>query len=433
MDPVSLGYLGVVVLVLLIVIGLPVAFSSAIVGVAGLMVMRNFDVAIGLAGMVPYATSASYSFSVLPLFIAIGFFALYGGITHGAFESARLWVGRLPGGLATATVFAAAAFGAVSGASTATAAVFTKLALPEMEARGYSRVLATGVIAVGGTLAALIPPSALLVIYGIIVDTSIARLLIAGLIPGILSAVVYAIVIFVVVKRNPALAPRMDPVPMLMKLRSLTKVWSVVAVVGVIIGGVYFGWMTPTESASIGTAIVFGLALARRVSFAELKQSLLETIKTTAMIFMVIWGVMIFVRFLAFTGMPDSLTESIVAMNLSPTMVVILVIILYLFLGMILDGLGMMMLTLPVIYPAMMALGFDPVWFGVLVIKMVEIGLVTPPVGMNCYVVNGVRPDIPLETIFRGVMPFLVGEIFIVGILVTFPEVVLYLPNKMFN
>ncbi len=433
MDPVSLGYLGVAVLVLLIVIGLPVAFSSAIVGVAGLMVMRNFDVAIGLAGMVPYATSASYSFSVLPLFIAIGFFALYGGITHGAFESARLWVGRLPGGLATATVFAAAAFGAVSGASTATAAVFTKLALPEMEARGYSRVLATGVIAVGGTLAALIPPSALLVIYGIIVDTSIARLLIAGLIPGILSAIVYVIVIFVVVKRNPALAPRMDPVPMLMKLRSLTKVWSVLAVVGVIIGGVYFGWMTPTESASIGTAIVFGLALIRRVSFAELKQSLLETIRTTAMIFMVIWGVMIFVRFLAFTGMPDSLTESIVAMDLSPTMVVILVIVLYLFLGMILDGLGMMMLTLPVIYPAMMALGFDPVWFGVLVIKMVEIGLVTPPVGLNCYVVNGVRPDIPLETIFRGVVPFLVGEIFIVGILVAFPEVVLYLPNKMFN
>ena len=192
-------------------------------------------------------------------------------------------------------------------------------------------------------------------------------------------------------------------------------------------------WMTPTESASIGTAIVLGLALTRKMSFAEFKSGLLDTIKTTAMIFLVIWGVMIFVRFLAFTGMPDAVTHWLVEMNLPPIVVVIFVIILYLLLGMVLDGLGMMILTLPVIYPAMMALGFDPVWFGVIVVKMIEIGLVTPPVGLNCYVVNGVRPDIPLETIFRGVLPFLVGEVIIMTLLIAFPEIVLFLPNTMFN
>ncbi|MCB1475164.1 MAG: TRAP transporter large permease [Rhodobiaceae bacterium] len=433
MDPITIGFIGVGALVLLVVIGLPVAFAAAIVGIGGLMVMRNVDTAIGLAGIVPYASSASYSLSVMPLFIAIGFLALHAGITRGAFESARLWVGRLPGGLATATIFASAGFGAVSGASTATAAVFTKLAVPEMEQRGYDKALATGVVAVGGTLAALIPPSAILVIYGIIVDTSIGRLLIAGLIPGLLSAIVYMGVITFVVKRNPELAPRMDPVPMLTKIRSLSKVWGILAVIGIILGGVYFGWMTPTESASIGTAIVLGLALTRRMSFAEFKDGLLDTIKTTAMIFLVIWGVMIFVRFLAFTGMPDAVTHWLVEMNLPPIVVVIFVIILYLLLGMVLDGLGMMILTLPVIYPAMMALGFDPVWFGVIVVKMIEIGLVTPPVGLNCYVVNGVRPDIPLETIFRGVLPFLVGEIIIMTLLIAFPEIVLFLPNTMFN
>ena len=337
----------------------------------------------------------------------------------------------LPGGLAAATIMASAGFSAVSGASTATAAVFTRLAVPEMEARGYNRGLAAGVVAVGGTLAALIPPSAILVIYGILVEESIGRLLLAGLVPGILSMFVYIVVIALVVKRNPDWAPLMERVPLGDKLRSLTQVWGIMAVVGVILGGVYFGWMTPTESAAVGTAIILGIALTRNLRWSDMKVSLLETMKTTAMIFMVIWGVLIFVRFLAFTNMPNTITNTLVELDMPPLVFLLGVIVLYLLLGMILDGIGMMMLTLPIVYPAITALGYDPIWFGILVVKMIEIGLITPPVGLNCYVVHGVRPDIPLEEVFRGVMPFLVGEVVIVGALVAFPEIALFLPNAM--
>lgn len=431
MEPVTMGFVGVGVLIVLILLGVPVAFSAAFVGISGLWLLRGVDTAIGLSGIVPLAASSSYSLSVLPLFIAIGFLALHAGITKGAFESARLWLGRAPGGLAAATIMASAGFSAVSGASTATAAVFTRLAVPEMEARGYNRGLAAGVVAVGGTLAALIPPSAILVIYGILVEESIGRLLLAGLVPGILSMFVYIVVIALVVKRNPDWAPLMERVPLGDKLRSLTQVWGIMAVVGVILGGVYFGWMTPTESAAVGTAIILGIALTRNLRWSDMKVSLLETMKTTAMIFMVIWGVLIFVRFLAFTNMPNTITNTLVELDMPPLVFLLGVIVLYLLLGMILDGIGMMMLTLPIVYPAITALGYDPIWFGILVVKMIEIGLITPPVGLNCYVVHGVRPDIPLEEVFRGVMPFLVGEVVIVGALVAFPEIALFLPNAM--
>ncbi|MCP1335439.1 TRAP transporter large permease [Futiania mangrovi] len=433
MDPVTLGFIGVGLLVALIVIGVPVAFAAAVIGIGGLWYMRGIDTAIGLSGIVPHATSTSYELSVLPLFIAIGFLALHAGITRGAFQAARLWLGRAPGGLATATIFASAGFSAVSGASTATAAVFTRLAVPEMEQRGYDRALAAGVVAVGGTLAALIPPSAILVIYGILVEESIGRLLLAGIIPGIISMAIYMVVITIVVKRNPSLAPSLEPVRMIEKLKSLTQVWGILAVVGVILGGVYFGWMTPTESAAVGTAIILSIAATRGMRLVDLKAGLLETVKTTAMIFMVIWGVLVFVRFLAFTGMPAMVTDAVLELDVAPWVILMGVILLYLVMGMVLDGLGMLILTLPVIYPAIIALGYDPIWFGVLVVKMIEIGLITPPVGLNCYVVHGVRPDIPLEQVFRGVAPFLVGEVVIVAILVLFPEVVLFLPDTMMN
>lgn len=433
MDPLTLGIVGIILLVVLIFMGVPVAYASAFVGISGLFMMRGSLTAFGLAGIIPYANSASYSFSVLPLFIAIGFLALYAGITSGAYEAARIWVGRAPGGLATATIFASASFAAVSGASTASTSVFTRLAIPEMEERGYSRTLAAGVVAVGGTLAALIPPSAILVIYGIIVEESIGRLLLAGLVPGLISIVVYITVITIVVKVNPSLAPRLEPTSMLQKLKALTQIWGVLAVVGIILGGIYLGWMTPTESAAIGAAIILGLAMFKRMSFSNLKEGMLETIKTTAMIFMVIWGVMVFVRFLAFTGLPAEVTAVVTGLDVPPIVILFGVIVMYILMGMILDGLGMMMLTLPVVFPAIIGLGYDPIWFGVLLVKLIEVGMITPPVGLNCYVVHGVRPDIPLEEVFKGVTPFLIGEAVIIGILVAFPEVVLFLPNNMMN
>lgn len=431
MDPITLGYLGIGSLTLLVVMGVPVAYASALTGIVGMMILRNPTVATGLAGIIPYANSGSYALSVLPLFIAIGFLAMHAGITTSAYEAARKWVGRAPGGLATATIFASAGFAAVSGASTASTAVFTQLALPEMEKRGYDRRLAAGVVAVGGTLAALIPPSALLVIYGIIVEQSVAKLLLAGLVPGLLSMAVYLVVITIVVKLKPDLAPLEPSTTFMEKLRALPQVSGVFAVVGVILGGIYLGWMTPTESSGVAMAIIFAMAMVKRMRLRDLRKGLLDTVQTTVMIFMVIWGVLIFVRFLAFTGLPGAVTDMVVGLDVPRWMILLGIIGLYLLMGMILDGLGMMMLTLPVVFPAIVGLGYDPIWFGILLVKLIEIGVITPPVGLNCYVVNGIRPDISLQSVFSGVAPFLVGEVVIVALIVLFPDLILFLPNVM--
>jgi tripartite ATP-independent transporter DctM subunit len=431
MDPITLGYLGIAALITLVLVGVPVAYAAACTGIVGMMILRNPTVATGLSGIIPHANSGHYALSVLPLFITIGFLAMHAGITTSAYDAARKWVGRAPGGLATATIFASAGFAAVSGASTASTAVFTRLALPEMEARGYDKRLAAGVVAVGGTLAALIPPSAILVIYGIIVEQSVAKLLLAGLVPGLLSMFIYLVVITVVVKLNPGMAPIEPSTTFMEKLRALPQVSGVFAVVGVILGGIYLGWMTPTESAGVATAIILVMALIKRISLRDFHNGLLDTVRTTVMIFMVIWGVLIFVRFLAFTGLPGTVTDLVVGLDVPRGVILLGIIVMYLLMGMILDGLGMMMLTLPVVYPAIIGLGYDPIWFGILLVKLIEVGVVTPPVGLNCYVVNGIRPDIPLESVFRGVTPFLIGEVIIIAIIVAFPDLILLLPNMM--
>lgn len=431
MDPISLGYVGLISLIFMIVIGVPVAYATAFTGICGLTMLLGFDTAVGLAGMIPFSKSSNYSLSVLPLFIIIGFLAMHAGITKSAYNAARVWVGSAPGGLATATIFASAGFAAVSGASTASTAVFTKLSIPEMESRGYNQALAAGVVAVGGTLAALIPPSAILVIYGIIVEESIGALLLAAFFPGLLSIVVYLLVITVVVKVRPDWAPKQQATSLLEKIKVVPQFAGIMSVVGVILVGIYMGWMTPTESAAVATAIMFGMVVFKRTSLLNIRGSLLDTIKTTAMIFMVIWGVMIFVRFLGYTGLADSITDMVVSLDVPRWAILVAIILMYLIMGMVLDGLGMMMLTLPVVFPTIVGLGYDPIWFGVLLVKLIEIGVVTPPVGLNCYVVNGVRPDIPLQSVFKGVAPFLVGEVVILAVIVNFPELVLWLPNMM--
>ena len=300
-----------------------------------------------------------------------------------------------------------------------------------MEARGYNKSFAAGVIAVGGTLAALIPPSAILVIYGILVEESIGALLLAGFVPGILSIFVYLAVITIVVAINPNIAPKLEATSIMDKIRTIPQLAGIGFVVGVILVGIYFGIMTPTESASVATAIMVVMALAKKISFRDFRHGLLDAIQTTVMIFMVIWGVLVFVRFLAFTGLPGVITDSIVGLDVPRGVILLAIILLYLVLGMILDGIGMMMLTLPVVYPTVVGLGYDPIWFGVLLVKLIEVGVVTPPVGLNCYVVNGIRPDIPLHHVFKGVTPFLIGEVVIISIIVFFPDLILFLPEMM--
>ncbi|MCJ7838916.1 MAG: TRAP transporter large permease, partial [Burkholderiales bacterium] len=317
------------------------------------------------------------------------------------------------------------------GASTATAAVFARVAIPDMLKYGYDRRLAAGVVAAGGTLASLIPPSALLVIYAIIVEESVGALLVAGFLPGVVSALVYMAIIIVMSTINPKLGRPITGFTWGERWRSLPGTLPIFAVVIIIFSAMYYGWATPTEAGALGAGVVFLLALAHGMRWKSLREALLETAKLTVMIFSIIWGVLMFVRFLGFAGLPEAFAKWVVTLPLSPMLIMICILLFYTVLGMFMDAIGMMLLTLPVVYPAVIALGFDSIWFGIVVVKMCEICLITPPIGLNCFVVNGVRPDIPLSDVFRGIAPFFVADVITLSLFLAFPEIVLWLPHTM--
>ena len=430
MDNITVGYLGFVVLILLIFLGVRIFIAAGLVGFLGLLYMKNWKVAAGVAGIAPHSEVSNFALSVLPMFILIGFFAHHGGLVKGAYRFAKAWLGWLPGGLAIGTVFATASFGAVSGASSATAAVFSHIAIPEMLKNKYQPAISAAVVAAGGTLASLIPPSAILVIYGIIVEESVGDLLLAGFIPGVITALIYILLLVGIFKAKPELGPSITGISWGERFASIGGVLPIVLVISVIMGGMYTGWATPTEVGALGAFIVFVLALVRgRLNLSNLSQSLIETVKLSAMIFSVIWGIVTFVRFLGFAGLPSAAAEWVSGLPISPFATLLVILVMYLFLGMFMNAIGMLLLTLPVIHPVIIGLGFDPIWFGIILVKMVEIGLVTPPIGLNCYVVSGVRPDIPIEKIFRAVLPFVLADIAAVALFVMFPEIVTFLPD----
>jgi tripartite ATP-independent transporter DctM subunit len=434
MEPIEIGVIGMVALTVLIAAGVRIFVAAGLVGFFGLWALRGFDIAVGIAGHIPYSDTTNYALSVLPLFILIGYLAHHAGIVQGAYRCARAWLGWLPGGLAVATIFAAAGFAAVSGASTATAAVFARIAIPELLRAKYQPGIAAAVVAAGGTLASLIPPSAIMVVYGIITETSIGGLLLAGFIPGIISAFFYAAIILVRFQINPALGESVHGIPWRERFVTLPDALPIVFVIGAVIGGMYTGWATPTEVGALGAFIVFCMAMIKRsLTLGGLRDSLLDTAKLTVMIFSIIWGVLIFVRFLAFAGVSSAFSDWVVAIGLSPYLVLLFVIVLYTVLGMFMDGIGMLLLTLPVLFPVMIKLGFDPIWFGIIVVKMVEIGLLTPPVGLNCYVVNGVRPDISLSQIFANVWPFVLMDFACIALFTALPGIVTFLPRMMMS
>lgn len=432
MDPLTLGALGFLVLILMVAMGVHIVFATALTGFIGIAMLKGWAVAANVAGIIPHSTSSNYLFSVLPMFILIGFFAHSSGMVTGAYRAARAWLGWMPGGLAISTVMAAAGFGAVSGASQATAAVFARVAIPELLRFKYSPSLSAAAVAASGTLASLIPPSAALVVYGAIVDQSIGRLLLAGFIPGIFSALLYAGFLYLRFSANPKLGPAIEGVGWGERGRSLGGVLPIIIVMVLILGGMATGWTTPTEAGACGAFTVFVYALARRkLGFAALNRSLIETAKLTVMIFSTFWGVFIFARFLAFTQLPTVVAEWIVALPFPPTAVLVAILIVYAFLGMFMSASGMMLLTLPVIFPAIVQLGVDPILFGILVVKMIEIGLITPPVGLNVYVVGGIRTDIPMHEIFAAVWPFVLIDVLTVALLILFPQIVLFLPDLL--
>ena len=431
MNEFTIGILGVFALVVMVFLGVRVFIAAAAVGLAGLVAMIGWDSGAGMVGTIPHSKSVTYTLSVLPMFILIGFLAFHAGITEKLFDAATKWLGWVPGGLAVATVMAATGFAAVSGASTATAAVFSRVAIPDMLKAGYDKRLAAGVVAAGGTLATLIPPSAILVIYAIIVEESVGMLLVAGFLPGIVSALIYMALIVVMARLNPNLGRPIRGFTWSQRWKSVPGTFPIIAVVLIIFSAMYFGWATPTEAGALGAFVVFVLALVQGMRWKGLQDALLESAKLTVMIFSIIWGVLIFVRFLGFAGLPEAFAQWVVSLDVPPIMVMICILLFYVLLGMFMDAIGMLLLTLPVVYPAVIALGYDPIWFGIVVVKMAEICLITPPIGLNCFVVNGVRPDIPLTTVFRGIMPFFVADVLTVGLFLAFPQIILWVPQLM--
>ncbi|MEQ8398013.1 TRAP transporter large permease [Thalassobaculum sp.] len=429
----TIGLIGVGALLTLILIGVRVYLAASVVGLLGLVAIIGWEAGAGIVGTIPHSKSVTYTLSVLPMFILIGYLAFHAGITAALFDAARKWLGWLPGGLAVASVMATAGFAAVSGASTATAAVFARVAIPEMLAAGYSRRIAAGVVAAGGTLATLIPPSAILVIYAIIVEESVGQLLLAGFIPGLVSALIYVAIILIWAKIDPKVGPAIHGYTWTDRIKAVPGTFPVLAVVIIIFSAMYYGWATPTEAGALGAFVVFLMAFAKGMRWPALKETLLDTAKLTVMIFSLIWGVLVFVRFLGFAGLPEQFSNFIVSLPFEPWVVMVCILIAYAILGMFMDAIGMLLLTLPVVYPAVMALGYDSIWFGIIVVKMAEVCLVTPPIGLNCFVVAAVRPDIPVSTVFRGVGPFVIADFITVAVFMIWPEIITWLPKTLLN
>ncbi|RVT84333.1 TRAP transporter large permease [Rhodobacteraceae bacterium CCMM004] len=466
MDPIDIGLWCTGALFLLVVLGMRVAFAAAFAGLIGLVwifwarkgyagdeFFWALTVAVKTAGQVPHSKVASQALSLIPTFILIGYLAYYAGLTRALFEAAKRWVGWLPGGLAVSTVFATAGFAAVSGASVATAAVFARIAIPEMLKVGYDKRFAAGVVAAGGTLASLIPPSAILVIYAIIVEQDVGMLLLAGFIPGVVSALIYGALIVGMALTIKGFGPPVRGFTWGQRLIALPPALPIVFVVVIIIFFIYnpFGgdaWGTPTEGGALGAFVVFLMALWRGMRWRQFRDALLETAKLSVMIFSIIWGVLIYVRFLGFADLPGAFSDWIQSLDMAPMLILVCILLAYAVLGMFMDAIGMLLLTLPVVYPAVMALNGGPyvtaaestfgmsgpmcaVWFGILVVKMAEFCLITPPIGLNCFVVAGVRDDISVQDVFRGVTPFFVADAITIATLVAVPGIVLWLPSQM--
>ena len=429
MSEFNIGVLVTVGLLTMVFMGVRVYAAAAMAGLVGMVALIGWDAGAGIVGTIPHSKAVNYVLSVLPMFILIGFIAFHAGLTHALFDAAKAWFGWVPGGLAVASVFATAGFAAVSGASTATAAVFSRVAIPHMLAHGYSPRLAAGVVAAGGTLASLIPPSAILVIYAIIVEESVGTLILAGFVPGIISAIIYALYIIGHCAIKPELGRALPFPPLGDALRTLPGTFPIIAVVAIIFSAMYAGWATPTEAGALGAFVVLVIALFRGMKWAQLQEALMETAKLSVMIFALIWGVLIFVRFLGFAGLPEAFATWIVNLPLEPILIMVGILLGYAVLGMFMDAIGMLLLTLPVVYPAVIALGYDPIWFGIIVVKMCEVCLITPPVGLNCYVVSAVRPDIPLGDVFKGIFPFFLMDVVTIGLFLAYPGIVLWLPN----
>ena len=435
MSSIAIGALGIVGLFAAILLGVNVLVALGAVGMLGLTIVVGPTAATAMLSTVFFETVHGFHFSVIPLFLLMGLFSMRAGLGEDLFEASLKWLGRLRGGLAISTTMGAAAFGAASGSSIGTATVFTKLALPQMLDRGYDKRLASASIAIAGTLAVMIPPSAVMVIYGILTDSSIGALLIAGVIPGLVFAVVLCIATYIWVLLQPGIAPRFDASYSLKeKLYSLRLAGPLIVVIICIIAGLYLGVFTPTEAGAAGAAVTLLLAMIRQrgIKGVRLLDTLLETVKTTAMIFGIIICALIFSRFLVLSGVSIGLGDFLMSLEVNRWIVVGIVALIYLVFGMMMDAPALLAITLPITHPVMMSLGFDPIWFGVFVVLLIELSAITPPVGINCFVVQAASNGrVELEDVFSGLIPYVLAGLFMLVLLCLFPQMALFLPSTM--
>ena len=431
MDPLMIGLLGFIALMILMFAGAQIGVAMGIIGVVGFGLIAGWEPALGLIKTVPYSTFSDFDLCVIPLFVFMGNLAATSGLGASLYRTAYNWIGHFRGGLAMATVGACAAFAAICGSAIATAATFGTLTLPEMKRYKYHPQLAGGCVAAGGTIGVLIPPSVILVVYGIITESSIGKLFLAGFVPGVIQALLYMLTIQVIVRVKPDFGPRGPRTTWAEKFKSISYSWDVAALFILVIGGIYAGLFTPSEAAGVGAAGAFlSLVLRKQLTWEYLSRSVMETIKTSGMVFWILLGAILFGYFLTLGQVPNALATWIG--NLSPNRYVVLsmMLLLLIFLGAIMDEMAIMLLTLPILYPIILNLGFDPIWFGIIMTKMMEVGMIAPPVGINVFVIAGIS-DIPMWTIYKGALSFLVADVVQVVMMVIFPQIILFVPTMM--
>lgn len=431
MEPITVGLFGIAILIIFLFLGLPIGVGMALVGFMGFVYLTDMDAALGLLRTVPYTTFASNNLSVIPLFILMGSFALAAGMSENLFKAVYKWLGHLRGGVAQATIVACACFAAISGSSLATAATLGAVALPEMRKYRYDDSLATGAVAAGGSVGILIPPSVILIIYGIITEQSIGKLFLAGFVPGMMEMVFYMATVWMLTTINPDRGPKGPKTDLKEKANALKQTWEVLLLFIVVIGGIYAGIFTPTEAAGVGAFGTFFFAIVRKkLTWDVFNKSLVNTLRTTGMLFLIMMGAMIFGYFLSVSQLPFELASLVGELSVNRYLVLIVILIITLVLGCIMDSMAIVLLTIPVFYPLIVDLGFNPIWFGILVVRVTEMGLITPPVGMNVFIIKGIS-DVPISAIFKGIIPFLMADLIQVAVLIIFPQIVLFIPNLM--
>ncbi len=430
MDPVTIGIIGVAVLVVLFLLGMPVGFTMAFVGTVGFIATKGWTAGVSILARDFWEIWTSYNLTVIPMFVFMGSVAFYAGMSGRLYDAAYTIFGKWRGGLAMATIVATAGFSAICGSTSATAAAMGKVAIPEMRRHGYDPGLACGCMAAAGSLGIMIPPSTIFIIYGILSEQSIGKLFVAGVVPGLILATLFCIAVYIWARFHPTSAPAGGATTLRQKLLGMTGLLEMLFLFVLVLGGLFAGLFSPTQAAAVGTAAAIFIGVVRRqFDLRRFWLSIKDTLLITAMIMMIVAGATVFGHFMAVTGIPSAASDFLGSLPVPPTVVMILILVMYLIAGCFMDSLAMVTLTVPILYPTVVALGFDPIWFGVIIVLVVEMGVITPPVGINVYIIKGVAPDVPMGKIFRGAMAFLVGMIVLAGLLLVFPELATWLPS----